>query len=126
MWLFRFVGSSMQFSVLYRLIIQRLRLYQSQMIKIGLLMIIGGASMFTMFATFRCITFLTVPTLSTYPGRLFLNAVMIQNILEGNQLSVFKYYAFFLFFCRITSNSVCFMSFSYITSVNCKAGAIAG
>lgn len=72
------------FAVLYRLIIQRLRLYQSEMIKIGLLMIVGGAGMFTMFATFRCITFLTVPTLVTYPGRLFLNALMVQNVLEGD------------------------------------------
>jgi hypothetical protein len=69
--------------VLYRLIIQRLRLYQSEMIKIGLLIIVGGAGMFTLFATFRCITFLSVPTLVTYPGRLFLNALMIQNVLEG-------------------------------------------
>jgi hypothetical protein len=61
------------------------------MIKIGLLMIVGGAGMFTMFATFRCITFLTVPTLVTYPGRVFLNALMVQNILEGRYFAQLSY-----------------------------------
>lgn len=71
------------FAVVYRMIISRLKLSANELIKIGLVFIVGGAGMFTLFPAFRCITFLTVPTLTTHPGRVFLNAMMAQSILEG-------------------------------------------
>jgi hypothetical protein len=67
----------------YRLTIQQMDLDPREMVKYGLVFIFGSASLFTLFVTFRCIAFLTIPTLCTHPGRLFINAILVQQIISG-------------------------------------------